>query len=391
MRCCDRRSVGRRFLFLALLLAPSSTFANLDVTDNLEFALSAVRAPHAMDVESLGPAPAADSSQGSPSNASECQVTATSAMPDAEDFTWIHKLLSATIGLISLGVVGNGAYTKFFEDVDLSWLDVLWPVLVTSALSALNVFLWLVVLVRGVGDSQDNVVTWLMQGCVAWWLLTFFWQWSKGSANLKDTEVFIAEDLYNDLSKPMFVVFVHFLLQALLMLILVFVAESRVKEGIPDDLSPTQTGINLVLALILQLYLFHAMKVGGTWEELLKLKDAKVIELTEVDGVPEEERMSKVTKGEWFLRMAMSILNQGIFAKFLIVSYPLFIFPTSSLIDLVKDAFAITFVNELGDMSSSTTFMVRIESAAEAWARARAAGVAADEKLATEMQAFAES
>lgn len=196
---------------------------------------------------------------------------------------------------------------------------------------------------------------------VLWFLCTLVYEihvkkvdWCKDRTEIQQVTI------YGDLTMSLFKVTSTFLLQSSLCCLLILVATSNVNEKLPEGQSQNRTILNTVVSVIIQMYLFIRMKVGGTWEEVLRLRDTVAAEVPHAqEGV--EDQYFKLGKGDWYLRLMMSILLKGIFHKYMILVYPLYVFPTESAIDLVKDAFAITFVTELDDCAP-VYFRVLIES-----------------------------
>lgn len=200
--------------------------------------------------------------------------------------------------------------------------------------------------------------------------------WVKKCPPCADRELFVAWDVYADLTESSFNVTVRFVFQAILCLILLYVAQTYVDSGFPQNIPFWRVLLNFGIALSLELYLFVQCKQHYTWEDMLRLRTVNAVET--VYKYDHEERLHKLRwkpkifgfrGGDFYIRLAMSIVTNGVFHKFLILSYPVFIFAdfgATGWTDVVKDILAITIVTQLDNLVRPTKFIVLTGSAGDA-------------------------
>merc|ERR1719221_344461 len=154
----------------------------------------------------------------------------------------------------------------------------------------------------------------------------------------------------------MFSVTVRFLMQASMSVILIIVAQDAVDTGSPENMSKQRIFFNFMIALILELYLFVSCQDHTTWSDLWRLYNVKAIEYYPLSSASHGEGTkikANVGPGDYYVRMAMSVLITGIFHKFLVLLYPLLVFTTFARDDwvvLLKDVLAITIVVQLDNV-----------------------------------------
>lgn len=306
----------------------------------------------------------------------------TASVPDKppDSFTTPVMMLSfGAVNLVFAYVLINAIYrTCTDKEGYYPYVDWVWPSVVFGFVISNTIFLFAGVLRSNLlkedlpapdeEDSQDSqqVVLRTMGLALGWFFLTLLYQlyqakYSKEFKYVQNGDSFVAENLYADLTLPMFKVAVNFMMQSCLCILLVYVAQRKVDEGLPDDMPVSRLVINLVISLFVQLYLFVKMKIGGTWEELNKLRYVEAIEQTsETEGMADDQKIHIVPDGDYWVRLIMLVLTKGIFNKFLILSYPLYIIPTDDIFDLVKDCLAITFVVEIDDLAASVEFVAKM-------------------------------
>lgn len=179
-------------------------------------------------------------------------------------------------------------------------------------------------------------------------------------APLQVGEIFTANDVYTNATEGMFSVTVRFLLQSCLLLILVFVAEQGWRSP-PKDVPLFRKVWNFILALTLQLYMVGQNKWRYAWQDMRRLRPVCAVQevSTEGCGTSEAPPVIQFTRGDYFVRVAMSIVANGVFHKFVLLSYPIFIFGyigNADMLSIVKDILAITIVQEIDNLANPVSF-----------------------------------
>lgn len=216
--------------------------------------------------------------------------------------------------------------------------------------------------------------------------------WTK-RAPVHEGEILTAHDVYTNAMEGMFSVTVRFVLQSCLLLILVFVAEEGWRNP-PKDVPLFRKVWNFILALTLQLYMVGQAKGSCEFRDMRRLRTVRAVQLVGIGpdsstpcgslrlrrslfrmptlskhagpdcGAGEEVEIleeSQLTKGDYYVRVAMSIVANSVFHKFILLSYPIFIFGyigNADMLSIVKDILAITIVQEIDNLTSPVRFRV---------------------------------
>lgn len=290
---------------------------------------------------------------------------------DPLSFDLVEALKNPTI-MISIGVcaaiVIGVLLNQLWTSLRKTWTDnfVVWAKPLGAALLFYcNALCFEQTLRPASKKTRGEVLLTTMSVALAWWLATFVYEvffFRRPSCEQRDS--FTANDVYCDLTEPMFRVTIRYLVQFFLMIVLMYAAMGSVEIGALTDFSGTIRTSSYVLAIAFQVFLLTQVKRHDSWEDLLRLRRTRAVEVEGRGRGGTEQQVIAVTVAEYYLRLAMAVITNGIFHKFIIVSFPLFIFTsfsTSTGLEFVKDALAITFVLQIDNIGTPVTFTTLVK------------------------------
>eukprot|EP00929_Paragymnodinium_shiwhaense_P048992 TRINITY_DN24732_c0_g2_i1.p1 TRINITY_DN24732_c0_g2~~TRINITY_DN24732_c0_g2_i1.p1 ORF type:complete len:325 (+),score=31.87 TRINITY_DN24732_c0_g2_i1:107-1081(+) len=173
-----------------------------------------------------------------------------------------------------------------------------------------------------------------------------------------ESDEFEASGVYTDLSYPLEKTYLVFAVQTMLMAI--FLSDSvplMAKLGSPETMWETDKPY-LFPSIVVQLYvLLHAKEdfPWKTWVQLWRCSGR----VEQLGDRASGGKIIDVGQFEVLIRMIMSFLANMIYSKALVLTMPTALIATTSGIDFVRDAFAVTFISTI-DSDSKEVFRYRV-------------------------------